>query len=361
MHMPQIIVRPQWIIESEDGTRLPPILFPLLEAIQSSGKLTTASRQMGISYRHAWNLIEYCHRFFGTPLVTLQRGQGARLTALGEKLVWAERRTRARLDPHIESLASEINLELSRLLPTSPAALRIHASHGFAVAKLPELMSNEMQVQVDLRFMGSVEALASLQHHNCDFAGFHLADGELGAELVEQYGALMHSDAHRFIHLVRRVQGLYVAEGNPKGVHELADLRRADIRMINRQTGSGTRILLDHLLQRAGLHGDDIHGYRSEEFTHAAVAAYVASGIADVGFGVEPPARQFGLEFIPVADENYFLACEAQTLKETDGAKLHTLLSGNVFRSAVSELPGYDASLAGDILTASEIMRSLRR
>jgi putative molybdopterin biosynthesis protein len=359
--MSQIIVRPQWIVESEDGARLPPILFPLLEAIQATEKLTTASRQAGISYRHAWNLIEHCHRFFGTPLVTLQRGQGTRLTSLGEKLVWAERRARARLEPHIESLTSEINLELSRLLPTGPAALRIHASHGFAVAKLPELMSNEMQVQVDLRFMGSVEALASLQHRNCEFAGFHLADGELGSELVDQYGPLMHSDAHSFIHLVRRVQGLYVAAGNPKGVHELADLRRKDIRIINRQMSSGTRILLDHLLERAGLHGDEIQGYRSEEFTHAAVAAYVASGFADVGFGVEPPARQFGIDFIPVANENYFLACETQTLKETDGAKLHALLSGNVFRSAVSELPGYDASLAGDILTSSGILRSLRR
>jgi molybdate transport repressor ModE-like protein len=358
--MTQIIVRPQWIVESEDGARLPPILFPLLEAIQATEKLTTAARQLGISYRHAWNLIEHCHRFFGTPLVALQRGQGAQLTLLGEKLVWAERRTRARLGPHIESLASEINHELSRLLSTSPAALRVHASHGFAVAKLPELMANEMQVQVDLRFMGSVEALASLQNHNCEFAGFHLATGELGAELIGQYGTLMNSDAHLFIHLVRRVQGLYVAKGNPKGIHTLSDLRHKNIRMINRQTGSGTRILLDHLLQRAGIDGDDIQGYRSEEFTHAAVAAYVASGIADVGFGVEPPARQFGMDFIPIADEIYYLACDVQTLKEPSGARLHALLSGSAFRTMARQLPGYNASLAGNVLTAAEIKRSLR-
>lgn len=359
--MAQFIVRPQWIVESETGARLPPILFPLLEAIQATEKLTAASRQIGISYRHGWNLIEECQRFFGAPLVTLKRGQGTQLTALGEKLVWAERRTRARLDPHIESLASEINLELSRLFSSSPAALRIHASHGFAVAKLPELINKEMQIQVDLRFMGSVEALASLQQHNCEFAGFHLAVGELGSELVDQYGPLMHSDAHRFIHLVRRVQGLYVANGNPKGIHGLSDVCREDVRMINRQVGSGTRILFDHLLDRAGLHRDDVQGYRSEEFTHAAVAAYVASGIADVGFGVEPPARQFGLDFIPVADENYYLACEAQMLKDPGGTKLHTLLSGSLFRSAVSALPGYDARLAGTVLSAAEIMRSLHR
>ena len=359
--MAHFVVRPQWIVESEDGARLPPILFPLLEAIQATEKLTAASRLVGVSYRHAWNLIEECHRFFGVPLVTLQRGQGAQLTALGEKLVWAERRARARLGPHIESLASEINLELSRLLSSSPATLRIHASHGFAVAKLPELMNTEMHIQVDLRFMGSVEALASLQQRSCEFAGFHLAAGDLGSELVDQYGPLIYSDAHRFIHLVRRVQGLYVANGNPKGIHALTDVCREDVRMINRQVGSGTRILFDHLLQQAGLHCDDVQGYRSEEFTHAAVAAYVASGIADVGFGVEPPARQFGLDFIPVADENYYLACEAQTLKDPGGAKLHALLSGSVFRSAVRELPGYDASLAGNVLSAAEIMRSLRR
>lgn len=358
--MTKFTVRPQWIVESEDGARLPPVLFPLLEAVQATEKLTAAAHQVGISYRHAWNLIENCHRFFGVPLVALKRGHGAQLTALGEKLVWAERRTRARLDPHIESLTSEINLELSRLLSSSPTALRIHASHGFAVAKLPELMNSEMQMQVDLRFMGSVEALASLQQHNCEFAGFHLANGELGSELVGQYGPLMHSDAHRFIHLVRRVQGLYVAKGNQKRIHALTDLRRDDIRMINRQTGSGTRILFDHLIEKAGLHGDDLSGYRSEEFTHAAVAAYVASGIADVGFGVEPPARQFGLDFIPVADENYYLACEAPTLKDASGAKLHALVAGSAFKSVVGELPGYDAGLSGNVLSASEIMRSLR-
>jgi putative molybdopterin biosynthesis protein len=358
--MPRIIIRPQWIVESEHGERLPPVLFPLLEAVQATEKLTAASRHIGISYRHAWNLIEHGHRFFGTPLVALQRGQGAQLTLLGEKLVWAERRARARLGPHIESLASEINLELSQLLESRPAALRIHASHGFAVAKLPELMAKEMQIQVDLRFMGSVEALASLQHHNCAFAGFHLADGELGAELAAEYGPLLKSDAHRFVHLARRVQGLYVAKGNPIGVHSLSDLGRNDVRIINRQLGSGTRILLDHLLLRAGLRGEGIRGYQSEEFTHAAVAAYVASGAADAGFGVEPPARQFGIDFIPLAYETYFLACEAQTLKEPSGARLHALLSGDIFRKAAKQLPGYDARLAGNVLTASDIIRSLR-
>ena len=102
--MSKFTVRPQWIVESEQGARLPPVLFPLLEAVQVKEKLTAAARQVGVSYRHAWNLIEECHRFFGVPLVTLKRGHGAQLTALGEKLVWAERRTRARLGPHIESL-----------------------------------------------------------------------------------------------------------------------------------------------------------------------------------------------------------------------------------------------------------------
>ncbi|MGD8477907.1 MAG: substrate-binding domain-containing protein, partial [Burkholderiales bacterium] len=189
--------------------------------------------------------------------------------------------------------------------------------------------------------------------------GFHLAEGGLGSELVGRYGPLLQSDAHRFIHLVRRVQGLYVAKGNPKKIRTLSDLGRDDIRIINRQQGSGTRILFDHLLLHAGLQGNLIKGYQSEEFTHAAVAAYVASGVADAGFGVEPPARQFGMDFIPVASENYFLACDAQKLKEPGGAKLHSLLSGDSFRQTVKELPGYDASLAGHVLTATDIARSL--
>ena len=137
--MSKIVVRPAWLVSNEAGDELDPQLFPVLQAIHDAGKLTVAAAKAGLSYRHAWNLIGRWSAFFGSPLVNLERGRGTTLTPLGEKLLWAEQRINARLAPQLESLASELNLEISKLVTTARSTLRIHASHGFAVAKLPEL------------------------------------------------------------------------------------------------------------------------------------------------------------------------------------------------------------------------------
>ena len=105
-----------------------------------------------------------------------------------------------------------------------------------------------------------------------------------------------------------------LAPGNPKSILALADLARPDVRFVNRQFGSGTRILLDLLLKRASVDSGDISGYDTGEFTHSGVAAYIASGLADAGFGVETAARRFKLDFVPVASERYFLVCEDDAL-----------------------------------------------
>jgi hypothetical protein len=105
-----------------------------------------------------------------------------------------------------------------------------------------------------------------------------------------------------------------VAAGNPRKVYELADLLRPDLRFINRQLGSGTRLLLETRLAQAAIVPAAIAGFEQGAFTHAAVAAYVASGMADVGFGLETPARRFKLDFIPLATEPYFLLCRQVTV-----------------------------------------------
>ena len=123
------------------------------------------------------------------------------------------------------------------------------------------------------------------------------------------YAKWMKTDLQRLIWFVSRVQGLMVAPGNPKAVASVADLNRPGLRFVNRQRGSGTRTLLELLLARAGVDRARIAGFENEEFTHAAVAALVAGGVADVGFGVEAAAAQFRLGFVPVTTERYFLIC----------------------------------------------------
>jgi molybdate-binding protein len=143
------------------------------------------------------------------------------------------------------------------------------------------------------------------------------------------------------------MQGIFVAKGNPKNVQGLADLTRAGLRFVNRQKGSGTRVLLELLLGDAGIDSAAINGFGTAEFTHAAVAAYVASGMADVSFGVETAARRFDLDFIPVIREQYFLACDASALDTPMVAAAQAAMASAAFKQVLAALPGYDGALCG--------------
>lgn len=352
--MSKIVVRPAWVVSNETGDELDQQLFPVLQAIHDTGKLTLAAEKAGLSYRHAWNLIGRWSTFFGSPLVNLERGRGTTLTPLGEKLLWAEQRINARLAPQLESLASELNLEISKLVQTARSTLRIHASHGFAVAKLPELLRAHSQIQLDLRYLGAQESLASVARGACEFGGFHVPEGEMGEQALTQYAKWLQPERQKLVYLVTRTQGLFVARGNPKGIQSVADLGRPGITFINRQRGSGTRLLIDQLLERAGVDHQKLEGYQTEEFTHAAVAAYVASGMADAGFGVEPPARQFNLDFIPVARERYFLICRDETLQLPEARELVRLIRAPTFEALISGLAGYTAPRAGEVAGIAE-------
>lgn len=345
----KILVRPAWLVSNEAGDELDPQLFPVLQAIHDAGKLTVAASRAGLSYRHAWNLIGRWSEFFGSPLVNLERGRGTTLTPLGEKLLWAEQRINARLAPQLESLASELNHEISKLITTARSTLRIHASHGFAVAKLPELLGAYSQIQLDLRYLGAQESLASVARGACDFGGFHVPEGKLGERALAQYAKWLLPGEQKLIHLVTRTQGLFLARGNPKNIRSFADLGRPGVVFINRQRSSGTRLLIDQLLEQAGIDYQRLDGYQTEEFTHAAIAAYVASGMADAGFGVEPAARQFSLDFLPMAKERYYLICHDDTLNSPESRELIELIRSQAFLDLVASLPGYSAPRPGRI------------
>ena len=347
--MKRLTVKPTWVVENEEGAQLGPELFTMLDALHQSGKLTEAAAMVGLSYRHSWNLLETWNAFFGLPLARLERGKGATLTPLGEKLLHAEQRVNARIGLQLESLASELNLELNKLLAAESSTIRIHASHGFAVARLPELFKENTRIQLDLRYLGTQESLSSLSRGDCDLAGFHIPVGRLGARALAQIARWLHPDQQRLIHLVTRTQGLFVAKGNPKNIRGIADLARPDVIFINRQKGSGTRLLLDQLMQEAGIDSHAVHGFGNEEFTHAAVAAYVASGTADAAFGVEPAAHQFRLDFIPVAKERYFLIALVRSLDRPEVSELLSLIGSKRFLDMVALLPGYSAPRAGQV------------
>jgi molybdate-binding protein len=131
------------------------------------------------------------------------------------------------------------------------------------------------------------------------------------------------------------------------------------VRFVNRQFGSGTRILLDLLLKREHVDSARIAGYDTGEFTHSAVASCIASGFADAGFGVEQGARSFGLEFIPVVSERYFLLCDAESLDTVPVRRIRDVLSGKQFRAEAGRLAGIDVTAAGTTLPLAEAFPEL--
>jgi molybdate transport repressor ModE-like protein len=324
-------------------------VVPLLALVDESGSIAQAAALKGLSYRHAWGLLRSIEEHLGGPLIAKERGRGSVLSDLGQAVLRAQRLCGERLDGNMRALASEVASELNRWLAPPADDVRIHASHGYAVAALvTALVANDLPV--DIKYRDSADAVSALARGECDLAGFHLPLGEFRAACADTYRRWLDPQRHVLVHLTRRKQGLFLGKGNPRGIGGLGDLARDDIRFVNRQPGSGTRMLLDHALRKVGVDPDRVNGYASTELTHSAIAAFVASGMADVGFGVEPAAHHFGLDFMPVVNEDYYFACERARLDRTPLAAVIELLRGETFRQSVDELEGYDPSDCGTLV-----------
>ena len=342
------------------GTREPaafePEFFALLQEIEATGSLRTAARNLGISYRYAWGLLRTWTGRIGQPVVEMQRGRGAKLTALGKKLLWEQRRINARLAPELESLASELNSGIEAMVKTKPKyRLRIYASHGLALGMLRDLVNATTEVQMDLQFRGSLESLRLFRSGKCDIAGFHFPYGGLAIRLAPRYRHFLDPDLHALLNVVNREQGIITAAGNPKKIRSISDLARKDIRFINREPAAGTRVIFDALIEGAGVESGSIHGYDNEEFTHTAVAAIVASGAVDAGFGIRAAAEKMGLNFISMVRERYLFVLRREALRTSPVVTLCGILRGAAFKKAIKALPGYDASDAGNSCTLEDL------
>lgn len=352
--MIRIQIRPVWRFQGATERDFDFQLVAILSGIESTGKLTHAAEQAGLSYRHAWNLVEEWEAFFGSPLVVKAKGKGTRLTPLGQKLLWAGRRAQVRLEPELANLAGEFAAALNEALDERAPGLSVHASHDFAVAGLREMLATTGS-SISVQYKGSFDALAALRRDECDVAGFHVPEGALGQLLSQRYAECLPPDGYRLISFVTREQGLIVRAGNPKAITRVEDLCREDVRMVNRQRGSGTRALLEFMISSRGLDRSHMAGYDTEEITHGAVAALIAGSQADVGFGVQAAADQYRLDFIPLCRERYYLACKARNVDSPGMRGLLRALRGDAFASLVRSLAGYSCDGAGEV---SERMES---
>ncbi|WP_019141491.1 substrate-binding domain-containing protein [Noviherbaspirillum massiliense] len=355
----KITIDPRWEIAREAQPWLDTtFLLRLLLSIQETGSIAQAANEVGLSYRYAWGLLRDGEKLFGHALMHTERGRGTRLTTLAEKLIWADRRVKARLTPMLESLASEVENELEKVFGEKPAAIRLDASHGFAVAALLNHMDGN-GLPVNLRYRNCTDAVAALWQHECDLAGFHVPIGKFERAAVDWYAKWLDPRTHCLLHLTTRKQGLIVAPGNPKNIVDLRDLVRSDVRFVNRQAGSGTRMLLELMLTKQKIPSGQINGFESAEFTHSAVAAYIASDMADVGIGVQAAAQRFKLDFVPLLQERYFFALTTSSIENPLMQKLIGIMRSPAFQSSVNGLAGYDATGAGTLLSLDEAFATL--
>ncbi len=192
--------------------------------------------------------------------------------------------------------------------------------------------------------MGGIMAL---KRGVCHLAGSHLLDTEDGSYNVSYIKKLLPDLDVTLVHLVERDQGLMIQRGNPKQIQSIADLAREDIRFMNRQGGSGTRILLDYKLNQLGIAAASIDGYQLEEFTHMAVAVAVLSGTVDAGLGIFAAAKALDLEFIPVVTEQYDLIISNDHFDSPNIQILLETINSQQFKDRVNALGGYSTQNTG--------------
>ncbi len=286
-------------------------------------------------------------RYVATPLpraagsiTTLTRAEGIiRIPALSEGLSQKDK------------AQAELLVGVEELLNT----VVIIGSHDITIDILAdEIRRKGFGVRISSGNVGSLGGLMALRKGTCHISGSHLLDvrtGEYNLSYIRRYLKGMPVSV---FHLALRDQGLIVKKGNPKEVKGIKDLARDGVIFVNRQTGSGTRVLLDYKLDQQGIDSKSIKGYDHEEFTHMAVAVDVLSGTADCGMGILAAAKALDLDFIPVEREQYDLIIPSKMLDMPNvQAVLETIKTQN-FRERVTSLGGYDPSKSGVLWTEVE-------
>lgn len=332
------------------GGVIPNPLMDLLQAVRAAGSISGAARHLGLSYRHVWGELKRWETELAQALIVWEKGQPAHLTEFGDKLLWAERQAQARLAPQIGALQAELERAFAVAFDDAAHVLALFASHDDALAALREYAAASERLFLDIRFCGSVDAIAALNEGRCILAGFH-APLASGALVRRAYQPLLEPGLHKLIGFARREQGLLVAPGNPLKLASLPDVVRAKARFANRALGTGTRLLFDELLAQASLAPGDILGHANDEPSHGAVAQAVASGAADAGLGIEAAARSRGLDFVPLVQEHYWLVCLADALEQPALKALRDLLSSAPWQRQLAALPGYAPDRCGEVLS----------
>ncbi len=324
-------------------------LMDLLQAVREQGSIAGAAKSLNLSYRHVWGELKKWEIRLNQNLIIWEKGMPAELSEFASKLLWAERQAQARLAAPIESLMAEIERTFAVAFDPQSHLLTLYASHDDALVKLRESTARQA-LHLDIRFCGSVDAIRALNEGRCEIAGFHTLSQPHDKSLsATTYKPLLKPGQHKLIGFAKRNQGLLLKAGNPLNIQSLEDVVNGRFRYVNRELGTGTRLLLDEMLINQSIPPEKLQGYEHQELSHSAVATCIASGQADAGLAIESAALATGLDFIPLATENYWLACLKSALDSPPVVALRQHLEAAEWQHTLAGMPGYEAKLSGNV------------
>jgi len=327
---------------------------PLLQALQGQRRakpktiLVSPSRdipsKLGIEEFLRVNIGRVGEKTIATPLpraagsiTTLTRAEGIiRIPPLSEGVSQSE------------MIEAELLVDEETILNTVVAI----GSHDMTLDLLgDEIRRRGYDIRISSGNVGSLGGLMALRKGICHMAGSHLLDAETGQYNLSYIRRYLKGFEVTVYHLVLRDQGLILKKGNPKAIRGIEDLARQDVTFVNRQAGSGTRILLDYKLGQMGMSPEAIQGYSHEEFTHMAIAVDVLSGAADFGLGIYAAAKALDLDFIPIEREQYDLIFPSAMIETPAIQVVLDTLRSEGFKERVKNLGGYDPSKSGEMWT----------
>ena len=302
-------------------------LTTLLKDIDHGKTLMSACKKMGLSYRNVWQKLNDVEQALGFKLMDRVRGHGSQLSEYARYLI--------QFTEDFDQKTVRLGQASLSHLEEGFAQFRVKAKKHWRFASSSDPIIQKAVFDIggfELITAGSGEALERLLNYEVDIAGFHVSDPE-SSQIISRR---LDKDGMEIFPVMKRVQGLLVAKGNPLNIISPKDLLKPKIRFINRQKGSGTRLLLDTILAKEGVDGHRIRGYENEEFTHSAIATAILAKKADVGMGVKSVALENGLDFIQLKDEIFFLAMSKDMSSNREVAKLIRKI-----RALSAASPGY--------------------
>lgn len=245
----------------------------------------------------------------------------------------------------------EVTLRLLSPMEKLRNTLVVIGSHDPLLDELADMLHlGDPRLYMSSSHVGSMGGIMAIRRGEAHMAGCHLldtADGTYNRSFIRKY--FPKGDV-KLVSCVGRQQGLMVARGNPLNICSFADISRQGIRYVNRQKGSGTRILTDYLCSREKVEPSDVYGYTREELTHTSVAAQIACGSADVGMGIYSAAKLYDLDFIPICIEEYDLIIPDHAWDSPMMQQLLTILRSDAFREKILSMGGYTVEHPGQVL-----------